>query len=79
VLAYFAISLCSSVWCPAVVWLVVEQAGSKARLSKQAAISIFMIRNVLGRASGDVLIITIICWRRASTFLLLGEPAQNRF
>jgi hypothetical protein len=55
VLAYFAISLCSSVWCPAVVWLVVEQAGNKARLSRHAAISIFMIRNMLGRTSGTLL------------------------
>jgi len=39
-LAYFAAILCSL----AVVWVVVEQAGSKARLSRQVAIWIFILR-----------------------------------
>lgn len=41
-LAYLALSRCSSDWCSAVVVEVVEQAGSNARLRRQAAICIFI-------------------------------------
>jgi hypothetical protein len=70
VLAYFAIFLCSILGFLAVVWLVVEHAGSRAIPSRQMAILSF----ILGRRR--LFVITIISAWIASVFWLASSDCN---